>query len=721
MSKKTTSRSKPVPGKQDDKAKPNSELPQNRPAGGLLATGKHFLFSLIILVVFFGGLELVLALAGVKPILLTEDPLVGFSSNVPLFVEQRESGGRIVFRTAKNKLTRFNDQTFPKTKGKHSYRIFTVGGSTTQGRPFDHKVSFGGWLQAFLDEAEPDTNWEVINAGGASYASYRVAKLMQELVRYQPDLFIVYSGHNEFLEERSYGKLADLPSWAIEFDSLLSSTRTYSSMKRLYDSWRPDSVRKAKERYELSGEVDTVLQYTFGPTSYHRDDDLRGHIVNHYRLNLERMVLLARDAGAEVIFVTPAENLKDFSPFKSEYGKGMSSEAKNRFNRSFETGNRLYVAGKPREALAAYQQALSIDDRYADLHFQMGRVLFALEKYDEAERSFWRAVDEDIAPLRMLSSMQDGLVDVAESHEVPLVDFQQILRREYLQKYGHAVFGNEFFLDHVHSTVEGYRLLGLGLFKELGNLDIVSSDTTLSASQIENVTRHVTSSLRKEDHYKSLFQLAKVLDWAGKFDAAQNLFLRHMEMFGPQGDVYAQLGMVSAKRGNNAEAIDFFHKAISLGYETPDLYVWLANTYRNQGNPSLAMKAYEDKLRLDGNQLEAHTFFGIQYALQGDNEMALEEFKKALQLDPDFLPARRNLVVTLYSLRKYEKAMGRGKAILDDHPDEFRIHYVVGSILLQRGKPDEARKHFSRAVKLAPEFKEAQDGLQKALAMSNTQ
>jgi tetratricopeptide (TPR) repeat protein len=714
LEKKTKSRSGFVSKKQNDEVQVASGAFQKKKAGQLMAVGKQLLFSLIIFIVFFGGIELILALSGVKPILLTEDPLVGFSSNVPLFVEQRQSDGTIILKTAKNKLDHFNDQAFPKTRQKNSYRIFTVGGSTTQGRPFDHKVSFGGWLQAFLDMAEPGRNWEVINAGGSSYASYRVAKLMQELAQYQPDLFIVYSGHNEFLEERSYGGLADLPSWVIDIDSMLNGTRIYSGMKRLYDSWQPDSLHQAKKRYEVSGEVDTILKYTYGPTSYHRDDELQKQIVSHYQLNLERMVLLARDAGAEIIFVTPANNLKDFSPFKSEHKEGLSGEAENRFNRSFESGNKLHAAGKLHEALAAYRQALSIDERYADLYFQIGRVLFDLKNYDEAENFFWRAIDEDVAPLRMLSFMQKSLVDVAESHTVPLVDFQQILRHEYLQKYDHAVLGKEFFLDHVHTNINGYRILGLGLFKKLVNLGIVSSGATLNASQIETVTQQVTSSMRKSDHYKSLFQLAKVLDWAGKFDAAQNLFLRHMELFGPQGDVYAQLGMVSAKRGKNAEAIDFFQKAISAGHETPEVYIWLANTYRNQGNFSLAMQAYEDKLRLDGNRVEAHTFFGIQYALQGDSESALHHFKEALQLDPDFLPARRNLVVTLFSLNQYDEALARGQVILNSYPDEFRIHYVVGAILLQQGDRNEAIKHYSEASRLAPDFKEARDGLKEA-------
>ena len=59
--------------------------------------------------------------------------------------------------------------------------------------------------------ADPSRRWEVINAGGISYASYREAKLVEEIARYQPDLVLVYSGHNEFLEERTYRKAAAIP------------------------------------------------------------------------------------------------------------------------------------------------------------------------------------------------------------------------------------------------------------------------------------------------------------------------------------------------------------------------------------------------------------------------------------------------------------------------------------------------------------------------------
>ena len=49
-------------------------------------------------------------------------------------------------------------------------RIICLGGSTTYGRPYNDKTSFCGWLREFLPAVDPSRQWEVINAGGISYA-----------------------------------------------------------------------------------------------------------------------------------------------------------------------------------------------------------------------------------------------------------------------------------------------------------------------------------------------------------------------------------------------------------------------------------------------------------------------------------------------------------------------------------------------------------------------
>ncbi|MGH7199308.1 MAG: SGNH/GDSL hydrolase family protein [Planctomycetaceae bacterium] len=286
----------------DAKPKPRVRLPWWKKLG----------FSLLTTFAVFVTLELVLALFGVRPLLYDEDPYVGFASYVPLFEEQTDSAGQAVMATAPNKLTWFNEQRFLRDKPAGTYRIFCLGGSTTYGRPYDDATSFSGWLREFLAEADPSRRWEVINAGGISYASYRVAKLLEEdLVEYGPDLIIIYSGHNEFLERRTYAGVIETPSAVRNVGGLVGRSRTYTALKRLTDAVRD----RPSERDELSSEVRSILDDTIGPEAYHRDEELRRQVVAHYRFNLHRMIDIARASGSEVVLVTPASNLRSCSPF----------------------------------------------------------------------------------------------------------------------------------------------------------------------------------------------------------------------------------------------------------------------------------------------------------------------------------------------------------------------------------------------------------------------
>ena len=94
-------------------------------------------------------------------------------------------------------------------KSRDEFRIFCLGGSTVQGRPYANETSFTTWLELSLQAADPRRQWQVVNCGGVSYASYRLLPIMKETLQYEPDLYIIYTGQNEFLEERTYGEIVD--------------------------------------------------------------------------------------------------------------------------------------------------------------------------------------------------------------------------------------------------------------------------------------------------------------------------------------------------------------------------------------------------------------------------------------------------------------------------------------------------------------------------------
>ena len=72
---------------------------------------KRLLFHAVTVALFFGLLEAILAVLGIKPVLVEKDPYVGFSSRLPLFEPVGDA-----MRTARNKLGLFNDQAFPRRK-----------------------------------------------------------------------------------------------------------------------------------------------------------------------------------------------------------------------------------------------------------------------------------------------------------------------------------------------------------------------------------------------------------------------------------------------------------------------------------------------------------------------------------------------------------------------------------------------------------------------------
>ena len=84
------------------------------------------LFTFIVVALFFGALELILALIGIRPILETEDPFVGFAGNSPLFVEARQPDGSLLLKTPEEKLSYFINQEFPNVNGSNAYRIFCM-------------------------------------------------------------------------------------------------------------------------------------------------------------------------------------------------------------------------------------------------------------------------------------------------------------------------------------------------------------------------------------------------------------------------------------------------------------------------------------------------------------------------------------------------------------------------------------------------------------------
>ena len=622
-----------------------------------LSLTKKMLFSVVATLGFFICLETILAVVGVQRDSSIDDPFVGFSDVMPLMELSQNENGEKILSTAKNKLRWFNAQSFPKIKAPGTKRIFCMGGSTTYGHPYRDSTSFSGWLREFLPVVDSSHKWEVINAGGISYASYRVAALMDELAQYEPDLFVVYSVHNEFLERRTYKGMFEKSQLNLRSHALLARSRTFELMDRILkhaSKWTTRSSKTASKSANtkslgeelssgvelLPAEVDEILNHTIGPVDYHRDVSWRANVLTHYETNLRRMIAIAKRSGAQIVFVTPTANEKNCSPFKSEHRHGLSpldSERLTMLARNAESQANMANAAEIREAVDALQKAIQIDPNYADYHYRLGKSYFALHQYSDAQQSLSTALNEDVCPLRAVHEIRQAIERVCREMRVPMVDFEQRLRQLCESEHGHSILGDEYFLDHVHPTVDVNRRLALWIIEELQSRGLVLGrsvvDRSLSKSLAAAETK-VLSAIDTELQGFALRNLSKVLHWAGKFEEAAPRARDALELLPNDPESQFLLADCLNNIGQSDDALLEYEKLFANGEDYPRAFQPYGELLAEKGKLNQAKAYLLLAILHNPKNAAAYHRLGVVHLQLGEFEFAIESLEESNRLYP---------------------------------------------------------------------------------------
>ena len=594
---------------------------QSVPKRRRLSLVKKTAFSAIVTAVFFVALEVGLAWLGVQPVSADEDSFIAFRAYRKLF-EQTQAPTGTVYVTNPQKIQFFNQQQFPALKPSDGFRIFCLGGSTTYGHPYDDRMSFSAWLRESLPFADGSKSWEVINAGGISYASYRVARLLEELTEYEPDLFIIYTGHNEFLEHRTYSTVNSAPAFLRLFGRLAIRFRTYALLKSL---WGP--TRQRTRKTVLPTEVQPILDETVGPESYVRDDDLRKQIVTHCEFNLTRMVKKARSVGAEVIFVTPASNLRGISPFKSQHTPGLSRSDQFRSEADYAEAENLLAEGEPERALEVIKNAVQLNERHAGIQFLRGQILWELGRFSEARVAFERALSEDVCPLRAIPEVVDTVRRVARNEGVSLVDFEE----DISACATHQIAGDDWFLDHVHLTVAGYHRLAEQLLEQMAEDKTVAIEPSWSDESRAAIADVIQSRMNPRERGAALRNLSKVLGWAGKLEEAGKLSDRALALAPDDPETLYQAGIVAEDRGDLPTAEARYRDAVRIAPEFLAAYLNLSVVLGRQEKLIEAAEVIELALRLQPDSVQLLANRATVAELQGDYQTAIQFLSEAVR------------------------------------------------------------------------------------------
>ncbi len=319
---------------------------------------------------------------------------------------------------------------------KAGYRVLTFGGSATYGWGFNPLVTFSGRLQAALVALRPPVPVEVINMGVCGWNSSQVRTFLEPAIEAaDPDLVIIYSGNNEFIDIQALKMAARIYSAETEYmRRRLSRSHLYRLLRRAITPPAPPPPPTA------------AVPIAEGLDAPVTDED-REVAAWVYRRNLADMVAIARAHRVAILLATVADNQRDFC----SHGCEVVNVATRQWLEKLET---FAQTGNPAAVLAQVADP-PVDTAEEAVQFRLGRVLLMVDRPEAARYHFEEAERLTRSPKRSTTRLREVVRDVARDTGAPVCDTARLLAKQ--APFG--IPGSELFFDDCHPTSDGHRRL----------------------------------------------------------------------------------------------------------------------------------------------------------------------------------------------------------------------------------------------------------------------
>jgi len=392
------------------------------------------IYAAVISIVALSSLEIVgrLIVADRRYRPASGDVAVELQSDPTAPVLEEVSPGTVTFaRGAGKGGVMYRDQTWTSRADPADFRVIAVGDSTVFG-PFPDAVAAGLVI--------PDRTVEMLNFGSNGAASDRTRIAAHAALTQDPDLLLVYVGHNEVMEARR-DPASLRPFWR---RTLRSSVR-HSGLGRLLAGVLEPTIRALTPSPPPPPEEETWVADYCGAV----DDGDWATVGASYRRNLSRLAADAREAGISLALVEPVSSVQ-----RSDDPPSVAQIVDPALVRISE-GLRACKDGRASEALAWGDD---LADRFPELgepQLLRGHALLSLGRLDEAREALLDARRREFHPTRASERHASVLREVAAAEGAVFVP----VAAEYGADPDYLELGDPLFGDEMHPSPAGYILL----------------------------------------------------------------------------------------------------------------------------------------------------------------------------------------------------------------------------------------------------------------------
>jgi tetratricopeptide (TPR) repeat protein len=757
-------------GKQKSKHAPGSNQAAAGASVAPMSPRRRWLFRLaafaLVPLLLFGGLELVLRLAG-----------CGYPAS---FFEKYRAGGKEYLVNNENFSLRFFPQQlarfpspvmFESQKPAQTYRIFILGESAARGEP---EPAYGAsrYLEVLLDQRHPGTHFEVVNLGITAINSHVILPIARDCAKASGDLWIIYMGNNEmvgpFGAATVFGAKAP-PLRVVRLSLAIQETRTGQLLADL----------GAKLNGKKSNAAWDGMKMFLG--NQLRADDPRKEVVyQNFERNLADIVRAGLDSGAKILLSTVAVNLKDCPPFASLTDSNLPAAERARFDKMYAEASEKQRQTNFIGAAQGFAEAAKLDPKYAELQYHWGECLLAATNFTAAREHFQLACDDDALPFRADSRVNSIIQKMAQQHagDLVFVDASAALEKDLPP----GVCGQETFFEHVHFNFDGNfrlgrvwaeqveKMLPAGILRTartnswaaqescdqlLGLTDwnrCAAMETIIDrlhrppfTDQTDNARRR--QSLRDEE-MEFRRRIGPAVDTAKIFQAAidqapQDHFLREkfaaflesagdlrlaaaqwqsvQELLPHSCESFYQAGRLLSKLDQWDEAEAALTKAVSLRPRLAEGWYELGGIHLATGKFEPAFQNYNHARVLNPQNAVYYAFTGKALTKLNRHTEAIQFYRQAIQLQPDLWEAHFGLGDELGAASQFSEAETEYGQVTQLRPAIAVAHLDRGVMLARLGRFDEALREFQETLRLEPSNKQAQEYVNRVIGWRNQQ
>ncbi|NQV71953.1 hypothetical protein HQ496_02435 [bacterium] len=325
---------------------------------------------------------------------------------------------------------------FLKKKNPSVLRIVTLGGSSTAGFPYQFYYGFPESVSRGLSSQLPNRTVEVINLGMTAINSYTLWDLRHDITAIDPDLVVIYAGHNEYYGSFGAGSTLYSLGNQIALKRLVLRLKRTAIFTGLESLLSPDKKADGRNGGDSEGSDRTLMAQVVRDASIEFDDETFNDGLQQFSENMNDVVELFRKEGIPVLIGSLVSNLSGQAPL-----------------------------GDNPEALKAF-------DRGTDAACQTQECKLS---------AFESARDLDNIRFRAPSIFNNVLEDIALRHQTGFVDLQSVFSSQSRS----GIPGSDLFIDHLHPTQHGYELMGAEFVQAI--LMQIDTSTNPSADLAEMV------------------------------------------------------------------------------------------------------------------------------------------------------------------------------------------------------------------------------------------